>query len=371
VFFLAKGPADSCGPGCSAWIAADGRFVPGTAQRFEDFVRTLSRRDLPIFFHSPGGTVGDAVKIGLALRERRMTAGVGRTVTEQCRIFAKDDPCQRMIASGGEIKARLRFAEGQCHSACVFAFAGASNRRVSVGAMLGVHSAQLNAKLTQQRAAQDSRNVGEISISVLHHGLEQYLAQMGIDPRLQQTSSKVGPRHLYVLSRDEIQRFGVETGEFYETPWANLTDRSGHPFVIKSVTRAMETDREERRTVTIQFRCALGRTWLLYQRELPPGEVGYAELVRVAAGEAELVLHRGLKKEASEIWVIPVATPFLQSAKAVPDLVFTEDVTSSGKSREIKFSTKGLSSFIDGVAKGCDTVKAPEAAAGAAPKSTE
>jgi len=28
VFFLAKGSAGSCGPGCGEWIAAEGRFVP-------------------------------------------------------------------------------------------------------------------------------------------------------------------------------------------------------------------------------------------------------------------------------------------------------------------------------------------------------
>src|SRR5688572_27320533 len=41
VFFLAKGPPDSCGPGCSEWIAAEGAFVLGTAQRFRDFLAML------------------------------------------------------------------------------------------------------------------------------------------------------------------------------------------------------------------------------------------------------------------------------------------------------------------------------------------
>ena len=61
VFFLAKGSAGSCGPGCGEWIAAEGRFVPGTAQRLRDFLGLLPRKDLPVFFHSTGGSVGEAV----------------------------------------------------------------------------------------------------------------------------------------------------------------------------------------------------------------------------------------------------------------------------------------------------------------------
>ena len=50
VFFVAKGEANACGPGCSEWIAAEGVFEPTTAQRFKDFLAVSSRRDLPIFF---------------------------------------------------------------------------------------------------------------------------------------------------------------------------------------------------------------------------------------------------------------------------------------------------------------------------------
>src|ERR1700687_3728559 len=54
IFFVARGAADSCGPGCSEWIAAVGRIEIGTAQQFRDFIEGLNRPGLPIFFHSPG-----------------------------------------------------------------------------------------------------------------------------------------------------------------------------------------------------------------------------------------------------------------------------------------------------------------------------
>ena len=55
LFFVAKGPAGSCGPGCDEWIAAEGNFVPDTPQRFRNFLAILSQKNLPIFFHSRGG----------------------------------------------------------------------------------------------------------------------------------------------------------------------------------------------------------------------------------------------------------------------------------------------------------------------------
>src|SRR5687767_12458851 len=62
-FFLARGEPDACGPGCSEWIAADGTITPDAGRRLNEFLRTLGNRKLPIYFHSPGGSVAGAVAI--------------------------------------------------------------------------------------------------------------------------------------------------------------------------------------------------------------------------------------------------------------------------------------------------------------------
>src|SRR5438552_3575881 len=80
VFFVANGPADSCGPGCDRWIAAEGTLTPGSAQRFEDFLAKSSRQGLPVFFHSSGGSLYEAFQIGLTLRIRRIMACVWSNV---------------------------------------------------------------------------------------------------------------------------------------------------------------------------------------------------------------------------------------------------------------------------------------------------
>ena len=78
IFYVARGEAGACGPGCSEWIAAEGMIDPDAGKRLRDFVGSLPRRDLPIFFNSTGGLAGQAVSLGEAMREYRMTAGVGR-----------------------------------------------------------------------------------------------------------------------------------------------------------------------------------------------------------------------------------------------------------------------------------------------------
>ena len=76
--YVATGAPDSCGPGCSKWIAVEGKIDPGSGKRFREFLAAEpERRNLPVFFHSPGGA-SDGIVIALSLRENNMTAGVGR-----------------------------------------------------------------------------------------------------------------------------------------------------------------------------------------------------------------------------------------------------------------------------------------------------
>src|SRR6478609_227450 len=50
--YVATGPADACGPGCSEWIAVEGRFDAEGGRRFREFLNSPRRRSLPVFFHS-------------------------------------------------------------------------------------------------------------------------------------------------------------------------------------------------------------------------------------------------------------------------------------------------------------------------------
>jgi len=108
MFFVATGPANACGSGCSSWIAADGYFDSDAGKRFRDFLNEPARRQLPVFFNSLGGVASQAVAIGLAMREYRMRAGVARTMPEGCRPGpALNDACRRVVLAGSEQMAKL------------------------------------------------------------------------------------------------------------------------------------------------------------------------------------------------------------------------------------------------------------------------
>src|SRR5215469_14682748 len=165
IFVVATGEPNACGRGCTEWIAAEGRFDEGAAQRFREFLAVLAKRDLPIFFNSDGGLVREAVQIGLILRENRMTAGVARTVAEGCRLgFPLDDACRRLMQSKREHRARLYFGGARCPSACVYAMVGPTTCQVDPGATLQFHP-----------------SIGR-KINKTNNSLRRYVGARGIDP---------------------------------------------------------------------------------------------------------------------------------------------------------------------------------------------
>ena len=75
MFFIAKGEAHTCGPGCDTWIGAYGQFDEGAPQRLRAVLAKAGKRKLPIYFFSPGGSVPAAMEIGRIMRAHKMTAG--------------------------------------------------------------------------------------------------------------------------------------------------------------------------------------------------------------------------------------------------------------------------------------------------------
>src|SRR5499427_4017849 len=140
--YLAVGEDNACGDGCSEWIAAEGAFDHGSAQRLRAFVKRLGRK-LPIFFHSIGGIQTEALSVGRFMRERQMTAGVARTIPQKCLPPLENDAaCRALKRSRQKLNAEFRTVDAGCYSACVYALIGATARNVPPGARLGVHSSK-------------------------------------------------------------------------------------------------------------------------------------------------------------------------------------------------------------------------------------
>jgi hypothetical protein len=351
IFFVAKGEPNACGRGCSEWIAAEGMIDPGAAPRFRDFLGALPRRDLPIFFNSTGGFAARAMELGRILREQRMTVGVGRTVPEGCRQAAAiDEACRGVMMAKREHRSRLVTDGARCLSACVHALVGGSVRQVAPDAQLGIHAIRLPEDLAA-------------NVDSVHGRLKRYVVEMGIDPGIIDAAAKVSADRIRYLTREEIARFGIETRGSYETPWIPYEDRSGQLFLLKSITQPDGADDKEYRTSSVRLWCVGAglKVWFVYRRDAPSNEIGAATVIRVAAGNKELVLGPETKG-ASERSTI-ANWEFLQNAMAVPSIMITEASMSQGdvegRSHVIKLSTNGLSKVLGQLQKGCGELPDP------------
>jgi hypothetical protein len=360
IFFVAEGAPNACGPGCSEWIAAEGRFDRDAAQRFRDFLGALPRRDLPIFFNSPGGSAGQAVRLGKIVREHRMTSGVGRTLPEGCRsAVPTDDACRRVMQSKVEHKARLVTAGARCLSACVDAFVGGSSRHVARDAQLGIHSLRLLPGATG-------------NLEETRRYLKRNMFDMGIAPDIVDAAAKVSADSIKYLSRDEIARFGIETRTRYETSW--MLDRHSSErwlvsaqrwALLKSVTQPKGTERTEGtegteyRTSRIRVQCVFAsRILLLYERELRASEAGIPSVVRLTIGDREFE-SKGSEDAGKSIQATYLFSDleFFRRAMSAPDIVIAESFSSKGDapgwSSVTKLSTKGLDKVLDEWLQNC------------------
>lgn len=366
IFFVAKGAPNACGPGCSEWIAAEGRVDRGAGQRFRDFLGGVPRRDLPIFFNSPGGSAGQAVVIGRIVRDHRMAAGVGRTLPEGCRSAVQiDDACRRVMQSKVDHKARLVTAGARCFSACVDAFAGGSTRQVARDAQVGIHSVRLLPGATGN--LEDTRRY-----------LKRHMVEMGIDPEIVDAAAKVSPNSIRHLSRDEMVRFGIETRGRYETSW--MLDR--YPAerwlvfpqrwaLLKSVTQPKGVEGTEYRTSLVRVQCVF-TNWarLVYQRQPRASEAGIPAVIRLTIGNRDFdsEMNEGPGKSILASYLL-TNLDFFRRAMSASDVVIAESFSQKGDAQVwsgvTQLSPKGLDKILDEWLKNCadpEPVEVPAAA---------
>jgi hypothetical protein len=341
VFIVATGEPNACGRGCSEWIAGQGRFDEGAAQRFREFLAVLPKRELPIFFNSDGGLLREAVQVGLILRENRMTAGVARTVAEGCHLgFPLDDACRRLMQSKREHKARLYFGGARCASACVYAMVGASTRHVDPGATLRIHS-----------------GVGG-EIDKTENSLRRYVMGMGADPALVDAAAKIPSRSFRGLSRGEMERFGIETRGVYETPWFAYHGPAGEFLLLKSVTYPTGDTGDQYRTRTVGLACSPFHPSIrfMYHPELTAKESRTPPLIRAKIGDSLIDLPTLNSQKDLVDKSFDLEPRQLQSAIETGSFEFTEMSDQSmikTPSHVVKFSTLGLSVNIVALESKC------------------
>jgi len=220
-FFVAKGEPHACGRDCAEWIGADGMFDLNAPQRLRALLSRLGRRKLPIYFHSPGGSVAAALAIGRLMRERELTAGVAWTVPQGCDPKEPREPaCDKLKRSGRELPAQLETGRTMCNSACVYALVGAAVRDVGPGASLGVHSSAITFINSHTHApTRPAPHLVRAAMVAGYERIASYLRDMGIDPALLRAAREIENDRVRFLTRAEIWRFNIDRRSVVESDW--------------------------------------------------------------------------------------------------------------------------------------------------------
>lgn len=382
VFYVAKGEPNACGDSCREWIVAEGTIDRDAPARLRSLLNRLGKRKLPIYFHSPGGSVNGGLAIGRLMRERRMTAGVGRTIPVGCDPAKRQEAaCDSLKSSGRELLAELRTARTLCNSSCVYALVGASVREVGAGARIGVHEIALRnfdergmpAPLFDRKklSSEQLRQIKAQETQII-----RYIGDMGIDKALFEAAAQISYERVRYLSLDEIARFGIDRREFHESRWMADEGPPGPLAVIKFVVEAKEGDNggdkgadkagvqgggpKQFRTTRIRLTCRRpGEVWVQYGRELAPTEKP-ASMAVTARGDAfVLPPPRGKPKPGyndveieDRVARVPIA--FFEGAGDVIEIKQAPDAATPDKvPTSTRLSTDGLSAAIGVLAQQC------------------
>jgi hypothetical protein len=364
VFYLAQGEPNSCGPGCDKWISAEGTITRGTAERMRAFLRRQTEKR-PIYFYSPGGITSESLAMGRLMRERGVTARVGRTTVEGC----EGDPwgCLKRKGSGQQQTARLTSIAAQCNSACVYAIVGARLREIAPEARLGVHASKTVLVGSLPKGFHVTAEMRARFKSENQHQIRRYLVEMGIQPGLLDAAEKIPNESIRSLSREEMVRFNIDTRKVVESGWVydeRINDKGGH--IFKSIDMSEAGATEYRKTL-LRVSCLAGKFVLGYVREVGPQENSFAPMRLVAASQEfdlpppSVSVASDDAKRHYDVRRVTVPRPALESA-AAEELIEIAPRSGDGKPVITRLSTLGLASALSSLTRNCDQVSSGGAA---------
>jgi hypothetical protein len=359
-FYVVKGAADACGRGCDRWIAAEGQIDAGAASRFRKFLSQLGDRHLPIYFYSPGGNLEQALAMGAMLREKPVTAGVGRTVVTECGFEAQDsEVCVRLKQSGRELHGDLWTRGAMCNSACPYLILGAATRDIAPDAILAIHSPHVVVNFRGGVPTQ------EIRAQAVERGLERadrlvmsYILKMGAEPGLLLLARTIKFEDMHILTREEIARFGIDRRELAETPWKFENSARG---MIGKIAVQMDGGDKSYRVSLWRLVCFNTDQFELdFQRRAAAN--GIFPTVSMSNGGPEpLFFIAGRSKlSGSEIWALRMDRASVQSLASLAQFEFAETWQRADGQRlahTVKLSSAGLVGALDSLTATCPPAK--------------
>jgi len=357
-FYVTRGQPGACGPGCDSWIAAEGRIDNAAAARFRKFLRQLGGRQLPIYFHSPGGNLEQALAIGAMLREKKAVARVARTVVRECGFEAQDsDVCVKLKQSGRELHGEFWTRGASCNSACPYLILGAVTREIAPDAALAVHSPKVMLSFTGGTPTR------EVRAQALLHAMERsdrrvldYLRRMGADPGLLTVARSVKFEDMHVLTREEIAAFGIDGRAQIETPW--VFENASRGVVYKTAIRRSDGE-VSFRTTQLRLLCIETDRFELGFQRAAPASPGFVTVAAMMGTERLSFSYPPRKVGGQELWGVLVSGKQIRAAAADANVELTEGELMSGRLQyqSTKLSNEGLPAALQSLTATCPQAK--------------
>jgi hypothetical protein len=188
IFYVAHGPADSCGPGCSDWIAAEGAVQWDSYKRLIAILDRQAGRKLPVVIHSWGvSNLKVASSLGRILRDRGLDATAGTTDVAAC-AGKPEAECFTLKRPGGPLDAKLSVSDLICDFACVLALAGGVHRSLPQGVKVVLGGRGIRNRFAPNVSTEQRESLTEY-FGEQHR---KYLNEMGIAPDLIDIVDRIG-----------------------------------------------------------------------------------------------------------------------------------------------------------------------------------
>jgi hypothetical protein len=230
----------ACEPNCPEWISAEGVITRGSAPAFAKLVASLGGRRLPVLISSHGGSVRDALEMGVLIRAKGLAVAVARTLFSNCPERTRDCPNAR-----GQAIAAGAF----CASACPLILAGGAERLAGPASLIGVH--QITTVMRETEGVEGlTRTVKIYEQSWIDKTVEDYLTQAGVGEPVMTFLRKTPAASIHWLSLDDIKASrlataALDTAQPILSEGANgldgrAFDAAGRPLLLTATV----TDRE-------------------------------------------------------------------------------------------------------------------------------
>ncbi len=207
-----RASSPGCGLECAEFIVATGEIQRDSVTTLVILWNRLKRKDLPLYFDSPGGNLEGGLDLGRALRKFGVAVTVGRMQKLDCK--ASPERCTAEDTFAGVVVFDDITTKASCNSACVYTLAGGVLRSVAADSSVGVH--QFFVARDDDRRRKPKENYSREDFGNLQRTVSEvasYLVEMGVSVKVLTLAADVDSKSIRKLTRVELEELCLVHGQ--------------------------------------------------------------------------------------------------------------------------------------------------------------